>query len=269
MTETSTGDLFSLDGKVALITGAAKGLGKIFSQTLAEAGAHVVCADFKPELLKETVASLELKGHKVSSVIADVSSPEDVKSMVSDTMSQFGRLDIAINNAGIVTKPCRFHEITLDDWDRLVAIDLTGIFICMKEELRWMVTQQSGIIVNIASVAGLRGVAPEHKPRANYVAAKHGVIGLTRQAALEYAPDNIRVNAIAPGWFGGTDLSRERTQGKVEIDISLEQKRNGFIPLGRKGSLNELRGLILFLASDASSYVTGQVLAIDGGVTAR
>jgi NAD(P)-dependent dehydrogenase (short-subunit alcohol dehydrogenase family) len=150
----------------------------------------------------------------------------------------------------------------------LIGIDLTGVFFCMKEELRVMVAQQSGNIINIASVAGIRGVAPEHKPRANYVAAKHAVVGLTKQAALEYAGDHIRVNAIAPGWFGGTDISRERTQ-KPGNTQDLEAKRNRFVPLGRKGNLSELKGLTLFLASDASSYITGQILTVDGGVTAR
>ena len=139
----------------------------------------------------------------------------------------------------------------------------------MQEELKVMLDESRGVIINIASVAGIRGMSPEHKPRANYVAAKHGVVGLTKQAALEYANHNIRVNAIAPGWFGGTDISRERTRGRAESDMTLEKKRNAFVPLGRKGTLDELEGLILYLTSNASSYVTGQVFAVDGGVTAR
>ena len=262
-------DLFSVHGKVVLITGAAAGFGKFFSQSLAELGARVACADIDPDALQNTVETLRSQGHEVLTVAADVSSNDDVKRMVSAVLTEFGRLDIAVNNAGIVTRPSRFHEIPLEDWDRLMAIDLTGVFLCMQAEIGVMIQQQRGVILNVASVAGLRAVAPEHKPRANYVAAKHGVVGLTRQAALEYAQENIRVNAIAPGWFSGTDLSRERTQGKAKSDIPLEKKRNAFVPLGRKGTLDELKGLLLYLASDASSYVTGQVFVVDGGVTAR
>ncbi len=257
-----------LKGKVALVTGAAKGLGKLFSTTLAEAGAKVVCADFDVSALEGAMAEFKDLRYEATSVVGDVSSANDVAAMVSAALSTYGRLDIAINNAGIVTPPCRFHDISTSDWNRLIGIDLTGVFFCMREELRVMVEQQSGNIINIASVAGIRGVAPEHKPRANYVAAKHAVVGLTKQAALEYASDHIRVNAIAPGWFGGTDLSRERTQ-KPGNTKNLEVKRNSFVPLGRKGNPAELKGLTLFLASEASSYMTGQILAVDGGVTAR
>lgn len=264
-----TRELFNLRGKVGLVTGAGRGLGRAFSQTLAEAGANVVCVDCAPDPLGETVKLLEPLGHKVLSIIVDVSKPENVERMVRDTMSQFGRLDIAVNNAGIITKPYRFHEIPLEDWNRLIAVDLTGVFMCMQEELRVMSKQKSGIIINIASVAGLRGVEPELMPRANYIAAKHGVIGVTKQAALEYAQDNIRVNAIAPGWFSGTSLSYERIAGKSTVDTALEQKRIERIPLKRMGSLDELEGLLLYLASDASSYVTGQVFVADGGMTAH
>ncbi len=257
-----------LKGKVALVTGAAKGLGKQFSATLAHAGAKVVCADFDASALKTTVAGFKDRGYDVISVAGDVSSADDVSAMVSAGVSTYGRLDVAINNAGIVTPPCRFHDISISDWNRLIGIDLTGVFFCMQEELRVMVEQQSGSIINIASVAGIRGVAPEHKPRANYVAAKHGVVGLTKQAALEYAENHIRVNAVAPGWFGGTDLSRERTRKPGNTE-DLEKKRNSFVPMARKGKPVELEGLILFLASEASSYITGQILAVDGGVTAR
>lgn len=255
-------------GKVALITGAAKGLGKLFSATLAEAGAKVVCADFDASALEVTMTEFKDRRYEVISVVSDVSSANDVAAMVSAAVSTYGRLDVAVNNAGIVTPPCRFHDISTSDWDRLIGIDLTGVFFCMREELRMMVGQQAGNIINIASVAGIRGVAPEHKPRANYVAAKHAVVGLTKQAALEYAGDHIRVNAIAPGWFGGTDLSRERTREPGDAK-GLEHNRNSFVPLGRMGNPAELKGLILFLASEASSYITGQVLAVDGGVTAR
>lgn len=262
-------NLFYLDGKTALVTGAAKGLGRLFSQTLAEAGGRVICADSDAESLGRTSEEFRALGYGITPMVCDVSSYDSVRDMIGAIASRFGRLDIAVNNAGIVTRPCRLHEITLEEWDRLMAVDLTGAFLCMKEELGLMVTQGDGNIVNIVSVAGVRGVAPEHKPRANYVAAKHGLVGLTKQAALEYARERIRVNGIAPGWFGGTDLSRERPRGKPGAEEDLDQTRNKFVPLGRKGDLKELKGLILYLVSDASSYVTGQIFAIDGGITAR
>jgi len=261
--------LFNVKTNVAIVTGAAAGLGRVFAETLAAAGANVVCADVDVDLLGKTVSDIQSSGHEALALKADVSRPEDAENMVRVAISEYGKLDIAINNAGIITSPCRFHEINYADWNRLLAVDLTGVFLCMQKELEVMMNGAGGAIVNIASVAGIRGVSPEHKPRANYVAAKHGVVGLTKQAALEYANHNIRVNAIAPGWFGGTNLSRERTRGKAEADPSLENKRNSFVPLGRKGTLDELKGLLLYLASDASSYVTGQVFVVDGGVTAR
>jgi gluconate 5-dehydrogenase len=262
-------ELFNIKGSVAIVTGAATGLGRLFARTLAAAGAKVVCADVDVNLLEKTVSDIKSAGQDALALKADVSLPEDVRKMVHKTVSEYGSLDVAINNAGIITAPCRFHEIKYEDWNRLMAIDLTGVFLCMQQELRAMMDGRKGVIVNIASVAGLRGVSPEHKPRANYVAAKHGVIGLTKQAALEYATHNIRVNAIAPGWFSGTDLNRERLQNKTESEMALEKKRNAFVPMERKGTLDELKGLILYLTSDASSYVSGQVFAIDGGVTAR
>ena len=262
--------VFDLSGKVALVTGAAGGFGRFFSQVLAEAGAHVVCSDVDADSLRETVRLVEQVGVRAVASVADVSSPEAVRGMVDGAVSVFGRLDVAVNNAGIVTKPSRIHEISLDDWHRLIAIDLTGVFLCMREELRVMVEQGGGVVINIASVAGLLGVEPALMPRANYVAAKHGVIGLTKQAALEYAQDGIRVNAIAPGWFSGTSLGRERRASESQGDAAaLRQRRDEAIPMRRTGDISELRGLLLFLASDASSYVTGQVHVIDGGVCAH
>ncbi len=262
-------ELFKIKGDVAIVTGAAAGLGRFFAETLAAAGAKVVCADVNVDPLNKTVSDLTSSGYEALAIKADVSLPKDVVNLIDAAMYEYGKLDIAVNNAGIITSPCRFHEIKYEDWNRLMSIDLTGVFICMQEELKVMVKGQGGAIVNIASVAGIRGVSPEHKPRANYVAAKHGVVGLTKQAALEYAGHNIRVNAIAPGWFGGTDISRERSRGEAESDVTLQKKRNSFVPMGRKGTLDELKGLILYLASNASSYVTGQVFVADGGVTAR
>ena len=262
-------ELFDLEGKVALVTGAALGLGRSFAQTLAEAGADVAIADINQERLPETEEIIKKVGGKALKIVADVSNPANVARMVGETVSSLGRLDIAVNNAGIVHKPYRFHETPLEEWNRLMAINMTGVFTCMQRELELMIGQKGGVIINIASILGLRGLPPEFMPRVSYVAAKHAVIGLTKQAALEYADDGIRVNAIAPGWFEGTDIARERLAG---VDEEFYRERNQKIldatPMKRRGRVNELIGLLLYLASDASSFVTGQTFTIDGGWTA-
>ncbi len=258
---------FDLQGKIALVTGAARGFGRLFSWALAEAGAEVVCAD--KDLQEETIKKIEQFGRRGLPLIVDVSKRGDVEYMADQIAREFGRLDIAINNAGIIHKPYRFHEMPLEDWARLISIDLTGVFLCMQKELQFMIKQKSGVIINISSILGLTGLVPELMPRASYVAAKHGVIGLTKQAALEYAQEGIRVNAIAPGWFGGTDLARERLAGKSTEEF--EQRERKIIestPMRRRGNVEELKDLLLYLASDASSFVTGQTFVVDGGWTA-
>jgi gluconate 5-dehydrogenase len=262
-------ELFNLEGKVALVTGAALGLGRSFARTLAEAGADVAIADINQEHLPETEEIIKEGGGKALKIVADVSTPADVARMVEETVSTFGRLDIAVNNAGIVHKPYRFHETPLEEWNRLMGINMTGVFTCMQRELEWMIGQKGGIIINIASILGLRGLPPKFMPRVSYVAAKHAVIGLTKQAALEYAGDGIRVNAIAPGWFEGTDIARERLAG-VDEEFYRErtQKILDATPMKRRGQIDELIGLLLYLSSDASSFVTGQTFVVDGGWTA-
>jgi len=262
-------NLFNLEGKVALVTGAGRGFGRAFSLALAEAGASVVCVEKVKETLGETAELVRQTGQKVLPLVVDVVRFEDVERMTDQIYSEFGKLDIAVNNAGIIHKPYRFHEIPLEEWNRLIAIDLTGVFICMQKELQLMVKQKSGVIINISSVAGLIGIDPELMPRASYVAAKHAVIGLTRQAALEYAGDDIRVNAIAPGWFEGTDIARERLAGKdEEVFKHRLEKISNLTPMKRRGQVQELIGMLLYLASEASSFVTGQTFVIDGGWTA-
>jgi gluconate 5-dehydrogenase len=262
-------ELFDLEGKAALVTGAALGLGRSFARTLAEAGADVAIADINQERLPDTEEVIREAGGKALKIVADVSNPEDVGRMVEETVSTLGGLDIAVNNAGIIHKPYRFHETPLEEWDRLMAVNMTGVFTCMQRELEWMVGQKSGVIINNASILGLRGLTPDFTPRVSYIAAKHAVIGLTKQAALEYARDGIRVNAIAPGWFEGTDIARERLAG-VDEEVYRERTKKilDATPLKRRGQVQELIGLLLYLASDASSFVTGQTFVIDGGWTA-
>jgi NAD(P)-dependent dehydrogenase (short-subunit alcohol dehydrogenase family) len=262
-------ELFNLEGKVALVTGAALGLGRSFARTLAEAGADVAIADINKDRLNETEGILRKTDRKILKIVADVSEPSHVARMVDETVSNLGQLDIAVNNAGIVHKPYRFHETPLEEWHRLMAINMTGVFVCMQKEIELMIKGQSGVIINIASILGLRGLAPEFMPRVSYVAAKHAVIGLTKQAALEYAGDGIRVNAIAPGWFEGTEIARERLAGvNEEYFKERTQKILEATPMKRRGQVQELIGLLLYLASDASSFVTGQTFTVDGGWTA-
>ena len=231
--------LFDLEGKAALVTGAALGLGRSFARTLAEAGANVAIADINKQRLPETEEIIKEVGGRAVKIVADVSNPADVARMAEETVSTLGRLDIAVNNAGIVHKPYRFHETPLEEWHRLMAIDMTGVFTCMQRELEWMTGQKGGVIINVASILGLRGLPPEFMPRVSYVAAKHAVIGLTKQAALEYAGDGIRVNAIAPGWFEGTDIARERLAGvNAEFFKERTQKIIEATPMKRRGRVD-------------------------------
>ena len=263
--------LFNLEGKTALVTGASYGMGRSFAQTLAEAGANVVITARNKKLLEETEAELKKTGRKVLSIAADVSKPDDVARMLDHTVSKFETLDIAVNNAGIVTQPARFHEMPLDDWQKVISVNLSGLFLCMQKEIEQMLKQGTGgSIINNSSVLGLVGLDPDMKPRVNYIASKHGVNGLTKQGAVEYAQYGIRVNAIAPAWHSGTALSSVRSNGQTaQEQDQREENLLARTPMGRRGRVEELQGLVLFLASDASTYVTGQVIASDGGWTAH
>ena len=263
--------LFSLEGKTALVTGAALGLGKSFALTLAEAGADVVIVDLSREHLKETESIVGKTGRKVLSIAADVSNPDDVARMIDHAASNFKSLDIAVNNAGILTQPVPFHKMKIDEWQKVISVNLTGLFMCMQKEIGQMLKQGTGgSIINISSVLGLIGLDPDMKPRVNYIASKHGVNGLTKQGAVEYAEYGIRVNAIAPAWHSGTSLAKKRTDAQSAKE---QNKREQILiertPMKRRGRVEELQGLLLFLASNASTYVTGQVVASDGGWTAH
>jgi NAD(P)-dependent dehydrogenase (short-subunit alcohol dehydrogenase family) len=263
--------LFNLEGKVALVTGAALGLGRSFAQTLAEFGADVVITDIDRDHLDETEAILRVKGRKVVKIVADVSNPRDVARMVDESVSKLGRLNIAVNNAGIITKPARFHEMPPEDWNRVISVNLTGVFLCMQREIDVMLKQgNGGSIINISSILGLVGLDPDLKPRVNYIASKHGLMGLTRQSAVEYAEFGIRVNAIAPSYFSGTSLSKDRVKVQTQEEQDLREKGIlALTPMKRRGRTEELQGLLVFLASDASTYATGQVFVADGGWTAH
>jgi len=191
--------------------------------------------------------------------------------MVDESVSNLGQLNIAVNNAGIITKPARFHEMPPEDWNKVISVNLTGVFLCMQKEIELMLKQgNGGSIINLSSVLGLVGLDPHLMPRVNYIASKHGVAGLTKQGAVEYAEYGIRVNAIAPSWFSGTSLSRDRNKVQTREEQDLREKSIiALTPMKRRGRTDELQGLLLFLASDASTYTTGQVFVSDGGWTAH
>jgi gluconate 5-dehydrogenase len=262
--------VFNLEGKVALVTGAGQGFGRAFSLALAEAGADVVCAEKVKASLDETAELVRKLGRRVLPLVVDVSSSDDVERMKNDIFSEFKRLDIGVNNAGIIHKPYRLHETPIEEWNRLIAIDLTGVFLCMQKEIELMIRQKSGVIINISSILGLVGLKPELMPRVSYIAAKHAMAGLTKQAAVEYATEGIRVNAIAPGYFEGTEIAKERLAGQdAEVANERTKKIIENTPMKRRGQVQECIDLLLYLSSDGSSYVTGQTIAVDGGWTAQ
>ncbi|MBI5584297.1 MAG: SDR family oxidoreductase [Deltaproteobacteria bacterium] len=264
-------DLFNLQGKTALVTGASSGFGRSFALTLAEAGADVVISARNEERLAETEGLLKKTGVKVLKIVGDMSKPDDVSKMIDETVSRFKGLDVAVNNAGILTKPVQLHEMPYEEWQQVISVNLTGVFLCMQKEIAVMLKQpRGGSIINISSVLGLVGLDPDFNPRVNYIASKHGVIGLTRQGAVEYAANGIRVNAMAPAWHTGTSLGKARSDNQsAEEREQREKKMLDWTPMKRRGELAELQGLLLFLASDASTYTTGQVFVSDGGWTAH
>ena len=261
--------MFGLENKVALVTGGAGGLGKMFAEVLAEFGADVAVSDIDEETVHETAQSLERIGRRSLAIKADVSHSEDVQHMVNQTIAKLGTIDILVNNAGITTKAAKVADMPIEDWDRVIAVDLRGVFLCTKAALPIMVKQGSGNIINNASIYGVRPLFGmcEANPNANYAAAKAGVISLTKETALEYARDGIRVNCIAPGFTGGTNLALWiRAKGEEERLKRFEEAIVKTTPMGRRGNMEELKAMFLYLASDASSFVTGQVFISDGGI---
>lgn len=265
-----TSGLFDLGGKVALITGGASGLGRVFGEALADFGADVVIADIDEAEARETAAFIEKLGRRSLAVKADVSRPDEVQRMADEAAARLGTIDILVNNAGITARGNRIAEMPVEDWDRVIAVDLRGVFLCTRAVLPVMVKQGKGNIINIASVYGVRPFFEigQLKPNAPYAAAKAAVISLTKETALEYARDGIRVNCIAPGWHRGTRLvSLMEAAGAEEWVKRYKETLARTTPMGRMEDSTELNGLVVYLASDASSFVTGQVFISDGGVS--
>lgn len=256
-------NIFDLSGKVALVTGGGSGIGRAYCEAMAEFGADVACVGRTEQKLKETVELISKFGHRAIAIKADASKEDEVEYMVDRTVKELGKLDIVFCNAGISIPFRRIHEVPVEDWDRLMAINLRGVFLLMRAALRYMVKQKSGCIINTASIGGLYagGEGKSLTNKAAYSASKAGVIALTREAAVEYGKDGIRVNAIAPG-LHRTDLGSWLPQ---EVRKEIADLHIRTTPLGRVGMPEEIKGLAIWLASDASNFVTGQTVVQDGG----
>ncbi len=248
----------SFAGKVAFVTGAANGIGRAAALAFAREGAGVVAADLSEHGNQETARMIEEAGGRALAIKCDVSRDNDVKAALEKTIETFGRLDFAFNNAGVEQPITPTAELTEEQWDRIVDINLRSVFLCMKHEIPLLLKQGGGAIVNTSSGAGVKGI----EGQAAYCAAKFGIVGLTKAAALDYAKSNIRVNVVCPGiidtpmmdrFSGGTPEGRERVTGQE--------------PVGRMGKAEEIAAAVVWLCSDAAAFVVGHAMVIDGGQT--
>lgn len=252
-------DLFDLKGRVALVTGGSIGLGRQIAQALAEAGADIALCARKIERCQEAATELQALGVRTMAMACDVTNPDQVRALVDATLAQFGRIDVLVNNAGI-SWGAPAEEMRLADWQKVLDTNLTGTFLFCQQVGKVMIAQRNGKIINMASVAGLGGAPAEVVQASAYHASKGAVITLTKDLACKWAVHNIQVNAIAPGWFP-THMSGWVIEHKKDLLLSS-------IPLRRFGGDEDLKGAAVFLASEASAYVTGHVLVVDGGQSA-
>lgn len=243
----------SLEGKISLITGGARGIGKEIALRFAKEGSNIAICDVNIELLEQTAEEIRGMDREVLVFKADVTSLTEVQDMLDKILDKFKKLDILINNAGI-TRDNLVLRMSEEDWDRVIAVNLKGTFVCIKAASKIMLKQRFGKIVNLASIIGIMG----NIGQANYSASKAGIIGLTKSVAKELAPRGVCVNAIAPGFI--------KTEMTAKLPEEIQKKMLSVIPLGRFGEPKDVADLALFLSSESSSYITGQVIQIDGGM---
>ncbi len=251
------GKLFDLTGKVALVTGGSRGLGEEMAEGLAEAGASLMLLARREQWLTPAVDAMKQRGFRCEGMLCDVSKPDEVKAAVEKTVEIYGRIDILINNAG-VSWGAPPEEMPLDKWQMVIDVNLTGAFLFSQAAALHMIRQKYGRIVNVASISGLRGSLSLQT--AGYVASKGGLISLTRDLAAAWADHNIRVNAIAPGFFPSRMTEK--------VLPRMQEYLTNRVPMRRAGVPGEMKGVAVFLAADASNYITGQTIVVDGGVTA-
>lgn len=256
----NTRPIYDFSNKVALITGASTGIGQATAMLFAKSKAKVMLADNNADAGVQTVAKIKALGGHAEFVKCDVSKEDDVKMAVRKTVEYFGHLNYAFNNAGIEGQMNKTSDNTTENWNKVIQVDLTGVWLCMKYEIEQMLKQKGGVIVNCSSIAGLIGFS--NVP--SYVAAKHGVIGLTKTAALEYVQSNIRINAVCPGVIKTEMIERVTNHDEQ----ALKQLVAGE-PMGRMGTPLEVADSVVWLCSDASSFVTGHSLVVDGGWVAQ
>ncbi|MDX3099214.1 glucose 1-dehydrogenase [Nonomuraea angiospora] len=251
---------YDFSGQVAMVTGAAAGMGAATARAFAAAGASVVLTDINQDAVEMTARELSERGCQVLPLACDVSDERQVAAAVDRTVDEFGRLDMAFNNAGIMIPDSDAADEPAEAFDSVMAVNLRGVWACMKHELARMRRQGSGAIVNCSSLAGLVGDAR----RASYDATKHGIVGLTKSAALEYAPRGVRINAVCPGTIDTPMVERMINAGELDMDAALAAT-----PMGRLGRAEEIASAVLWLCGPGASFVTGVALPVDGGYTAR
>ena len=251
-------ELFDLSGKVALVTGGSRGLGKEMAEGLAEAGASLMLLARREQWLTPTVEEFRARGFACAGALCDVSNVQEVQAAVDQTTAAYGQIDILVNNAGVTwAEPIEEHA--LEKWNKVLQINLTGAFLFSQRVGREMLRRRSGNIINVASVAGLRGSMESGQHIVGYVAAKGGLIAMTREFAAKWARRGIRVNAIAPGFFPSRLTEKVLAADQLSIEAG--------VPMGRIGNEGELKGIAVFLASPASGYITGHTIVVDGGGT--
>ena len=251
-------DLFDLSGKVVLVTGGSRGLGKEMAEGLAEAGSSLMLLARREQWLTPTVEEFRDRGFRCESALCDVSKPDDVQAAVDRTIATYGQIDILVNNAG-VTWGQPIEEHSLEKWNMVLQINLTGAFLFSQRAGREMLKRRSGNIINVASIAGLVGSMESGQHIVGYVAAKGGLIAMTREFAAKWARRGIRVNAIAPGFFPSRMTEKVLAVSQPQMEAA--------IPMGRVGAEGELKGVAVFLAAPASGYITGHTIVVDGGGT--